>query len=602
VVSLPLGGQEQLTATASFSDGTSTDVTSQATWLSSDTSVASVFASSDGLQWTGASAQGSATISAAWSGLSGSAAVSVTPAALTSLQLSPGAASIAKGTAQQFAAVGLYSDGTRQDLTAQATWTVSDGTVASPAAGGLVSGAAAGSATVTATVGAIAASSALAVTSAALTSIEVGPDSPSIALGTTQQLSATGIFSDATTQDLTAQVAWTSSSSAASISAGGLAASASVGSATISASLLGVTGSTLLTVTSATLVAVDISQSAVAFAVKTSCALTAAAVFSDGSVQDVSSQASWTSSDATVATVSAGVATGVAAGSATLAVSFGGFSASAAITVTSATLVSIAVSPAAASVPTGVLRQLSASGTFSDGSAQDLTAQVVWSSSNNAVATVSNAPGSQGLAQSLSAGAANIFARLLGVSGSTSLTVTSAHLVAIAIGPQNPMLPVKFWSRLSATGSYSDGSSVDLTSQAVWTSSSTAVATVSNASGAQGVDSGAGAGTSTITAQLGSLQGSAVLTVFSAKLDSIAIVPSTVSLAVGQWQRVSAVGSWANGFSMDVTLQVRWSSSQHKVVTASNGARGLLVGMSAGSATVSATRSGKSGTASVSVQ
>jgi len=61
---------------------------------------------------------------------------------------------------------------------------------------------------------------------------------------------------------------------------------------------------------------------------------TATAAYSDGSQQDVTGQAPWTSGNLGVASVSAGLATGVAAGSTSLTASFGGFSDSATLTVT----------------------------------------------------------------------------------------------------------------------------------------------------------------------------------------------------------------------------------------------------------------------------
>ena len=53
-------------------------------------------------------------------------------------------------------------------------------------------------------------STSLTVTAATLVSIGVTPADPSIADGTAQQFTATGVYSDASTQDLTAQVTWSS--------------------------------------------------------------------------------------------------------------------------------------------------------------------------------------------------------------------------------------------------------------------------------------------------------------------------------------------------------------------------------------------------------
>jgi hypothetical protein len=82
-----------------------------------------------------------------------------------------------------------------------------------------------------------------------LTSIAVTPANATNQVGATQQFTATGTYSDSSTQDLSSQVTWASSSAGvATISASGLATAVSVGSSTISATLSGVTGNTLWTV------------------------------------------------------------------------------------------------------------------------------------------------------------------------------------------------------------------------------------------------------------------------------------------------------------------------------------------------------------------
>lgn len=90
---------------------------------------------------------------------------------------------------------------------------------------------------------------------ATLTSIAVTPAAPTAqTLTSTLQFTATGTYSDGTTQNITASATWGSTSNAvASISAGGLATSNGGGTTTITATLSGVTGSTVYTVTPAML-------------------------------------------------------------------------------------------------------------------------------------------------------------------------------------------------------------------------------------------------------------------------------------------------------------------------------------------------------------
>jgi len=171
-------------------------------------------------------------------------------ATLSSIAVTPANPSIKVGATQQFAATGTYSDGSTQDITASATWSSSDETKATINASGLATAVAAGSSTITATSGSISGNTALTVTSATLASIAVTPANPSIAVGTTQQFTATGTYSDGSTQDITASATWSSSDAAkATINASGLATAVAAGSSTITATSGSISGNTTLTVT-----------------------------------------------------------------------------------------------------------------------------------------------------------------------------------------------------------------------------------------------------------------------------------------------------------------------------------------------------------------
>src|SRR5215831_15066198 len=237
-----------------------------------------------------------------------------------------------------------------------------------------------------------------------LTSIQVSPANSSIDIGQTQQFTAQGTFSDGSTKDLTNLVTWSSSNTTvATINASGLAVGQSQGSSMISATFNTadgpVTGAASLGVI-VTLKSLTITPVNPSIANGTSLQLTATGIFSDGSTQNLTASVSWTSSSNAIATVSSsGLVTGVAVGSATItAVQAGGFgvvSATTTVTVTNAVLTSITITPANSSIAAGTSEQLKATGNFSDGTTQDLTAFVTWASSAPPV-TVSNAAGSQG--------------------------------------------------------------------------------------------------------------------------------------------------------------------------------------------------------------
>jgi uncharacterized protein YjdB len=72
-------------------------------------------------------------------------------------------------------------------------------------------------------------------------------------------------------------------------------------------------------------------------------------------------------------------------------------------------------------VTVGAIQQFTATGTYSDGTSRDITAQISWSSSNPAVATVT----ASGLAATVALGSADITATYGSISGKTNLWVTS---------------------------------------------------------------------------------------------------------------------------------------------------------------------------------
>lgn len=152
----------------------------------------------------------------------------------------------------------------------------------------------------------------------------------------------------------------------------------------------------------------------------------------------------------------------------------------------SATLQSIAVTPANPTIALGTTQQFTATGTYSDSSTKNITNQVTWASATPSVATIS----SSGLASAVSTGQTKISATLTGVSGSTNLSVNNATLAAITVTPTNASIPFGSTQQFTATGVFTDHSTQDLTTQVAWTSSAPSVATISSAGLATAVAQG----------------------------------------------------------------------------------------------------------------
>src|SRR5688572_3709611 len=536
---------------------------------------------------------------------------------LQSIEITPSLTKAAAGTTAQFTATGVFTDNSTQDLTAQATWASSDSAIAmvSNAAGskGVATTTGVGSATVSATSGDVTGDTTLTVTDATLVSIEVTPAAPTIANGLTQQFTATGLYSDHSTQDLTTQVAWASSNAAvATVSdaagSNGLATAAGAGSTTVSATSGGVTGDTTLTVTDATLVSIEVSPTDPSIAHGTTQEFTATGVYTDDSTHDLTAQVTWASSDEAVATVSNdagsnGLATAVGAGSTSVSATSGGVTGDTTLTVTDATLVSIELSPTDASIVNGLTQQFTATGVYTDASTQDLTEQVTWASSDDEVATVSNADDSQGLATAVGSGGTTVSATSGDVTGDTTLTVTDATLVWIDVAPTDASIADGTTQEFTATGVYTDASTQDLTTEVTWASSDDEVATVSNADDSNGLATAVGLGSATVSATSGDVTGDTTLTVTDATLVSIAVTPADASIADGTTQEFTATGLYTDGLTQDLTTEATWASSgeARAAVRHADDSNGLATAVGAGSTTVSATSGAVSGIATLTV-
>jgi hypothetical protein len=211
-----------------------------------------------------------------------------------------------------------------------------------------------------------------------------------------------------------------------------------------------------------------------------------------------------------VATVSStGVVNSLTTGTSTIGASLGSVSAQAPLTVTAAVLQSVAITPTGASFPLGSSLQLTATGTYSDGSTQNLTSTVNWSVSNPSVGAVS----STGVATGHTTGTLNVVATQGGVTGNLAVTVTNAALVSIAVTPANQVIVSALGNgvQFTATGTYTDGSTQDLTSTAHWAISGVAVGTISQT----GLFSATGVGVGTVTATSGTISGSTNITIVS---------------------------------------------------------------------------------------
>ena len=293
-----------------------------------------------------------------------------------------------------------------------------------------------------------------------------------------------------------------------------------------------------------------------------------AAIAGSTTKKDVTSQAVWTTSSASVVKVNGGVLTAVASGVATVTAKYSGYTANIAVKVSypysklKLTDKSGNTSPASMKAQLGDNLIFLAHGIKADSSTEPLE-DATWTTSNTAVATVD-----KGEIKLVSAGSAIIKASYQGVSASITLTVASPYQ-SLVLSPSALIEHITGDAPFTITASaltVDQGSPVAVTEKATWTSSAAAVAKVD-----KGVVTITGPGTATLTATLYDVSASVTLVVRPAfetiKLSST----SDLNLLVTDTP-VQLRASVPNGADFtDITAEAEWTSSEIFAVTARGG-------------------------------
>ena len=158
-------------------------------------------------------------------------------------------------------------------------------------------------------------------------------------------------------------------------------------------------------------------------------------------------------------------------------------------------LTGLKVVPDSSTIKVGQNQQFSAMGIYADSSTADLTSDVTWQSLNPAVATIN----SQGLATAAATGTTTITASLddnLHDEAALEVIEATVTLDTITVYPDNADIIPGAILQFTATATYSDGGTADITALVTWTSSNEDVATI----GASGLATGIADGETTISA------------------------------------------------------------------------------------------------------
>jgi sugar lactone lactonase YvrE len=324
---------QQFVATGSFSNGTAGPISASyppIVWSSNST-----FASVSATGVASCSGAGTATITATSGSIAGSAALTCTASSATPqiiyVTVSPTPAN--DYTNPQFTALGIYPNGTTQNLNSSVTWSATPAGVVTFPAGvpaGAAFCAATGTATVTATLGTVSGSATL-TCQHVLTNLSTfaAGGVTQIPVGGTVQIDTSASYSDGSPPSNVNNIAaWVSTNPNAAVVSNGLVTGISVGTTNVTASLGGATSGAIgITVTGPTLQILSVTpNTAQALGAGGTVQLTLMGGYSSGPGQNLTNLATWTSQNPTVATVSNGLVTAVGPGYSQITASVAGLS------------------------------------------------------------------------------------------------------------------------------------------------------------------------------------------------------------------------------------------------------------------------------------
>ncbi len=441
---LAVGQSMALQAWAAYRDGRRREVTHEAGWLVTPAERA-VIGNGEEAGRVLALEAGQIEVEAVFAGQRARYSLTLTDAVLEAIEISPAQGRLLVGNNLELQALGHYSDGSLRDLTDDVSWTVSDPALAhittldSPR--GRLTALASGTVTVTATLNTISGSADFLLHEAQVLTLTIeGADGP-VSAGSELTLRALAQLEDGSQEDLSDQVQWSSSAPEVLVphpTDPGVFQALAVGAARISAVYSDAQGQNTsailqLEVVEAPLQALALHDdqgaalSELTLAAGTRLPLRLYGHYQDGREQPLTG-AGWSSADPEIARVIHIDGTpwllGLAPGSTRLSVVMAGVSLELPVTVSGAKLESIALVPSPLSLPLHGDRRLRAIGSFSDGSLQDLSEQVVWESDDPTIAQVSNGNDDRGRVFGEKVGQTTLRARFADITGTTTVTVS----------------------------------------------------------------------------------------------------------------------------------------------------------------------------------
>ncbi len=553
------------------------------TWSSSDSLTASVTPAGV----VRGRRPGRVQIAASADGQSAVVPITVTPRLVASVSITPTTPTMLVGGAVQLRARTNDDDG--QPLTDRPVfWSTSDATVAAVDNTGFVTGISAGVATITATSETRSATVGVTVAPVPVATVQVAPAVDSVFVTQSTQLRVVTRDSSGAVLDGRA-VQWSSSApAAATVSATGLVVGIAPGAVTITAQSEGRTGTARIVVRPQPVGAVLVSPSQANVSVGQTVRLAVQVIDDDGTLL-TGRPVQYRSSAVNVATVAAdGTVTGLSPGTSTITATSEGRSGTATVVVTPSAVRAVRVEPAVATVRVGATTRLNAV-TLGDNDVVLPQRPITWLSGAPGIVAV----GTDGTVTGVAPGTALVFASAEGRVASAQVTVRSITVGSVIVTPATAS-PVA-GTAVSLAAEVRDSAGAVLTGRTInWSSSAPTIAVVSNSGRVFAI----APGTVRIQAEVEGVTSASTLTVLPVPVATVAVTLSTPSVIIGQTTQATAVPRDANG-NVLTGRTATWATSAPAIATVS--ATGVITGVALGSATITGTVEGRSGTVQVTV-
>jgi len=544
------GESEQITLTATYSDNTNESVSDIAEWSSSDEKVATVVNG----KVTGQKA-GTAEIT----GKVGkqSVTVEVNVEVVKRIDTDKKQVNLLLNKSDKVVLTATYPDGTTRDVTSLADWSSSNEKIADVLKG-TITGYAAGSAVITAKYGTKTVT--IDVDVDRTSNLKIDQQKLFFKLSNTdrsKQLKLTAIYPDSSDSDVTNTAVWTSSNEKVATVYKGQITAVGQGTTTIKASYSDKTVEVTVDVDTARyLDVVDVQDKlAMSLTGTKEKELTVNAEYVDGTTENVTSKATWTSSDEDIVYVSAGKLTAYKSGQATVTVAYGGKTVK--ITVSVDVPDKYEMQNKKKSIGVGDTFTAEVLAVYGDTS-KVVTKDVEWSSSSDKVAEVSK----DGEVKGIAVGKATITAKVDGK------TLTMSVEVGMASGLEADLnfiaLASKETQQVTLTGTDEDGNTLDVTSEATWKTSNARIADVK-----KGLVTANGSGKVNITAEYGSQK-----VTIAVEVDVVARIEASepsLSLKTGDSADLTVTAYLSDGSERDVTDKAEWKTNSYKVAQVTKG-------------------------------